>query len=645
MKTSAMKRWTWSGPLLIVFLLGVCASAAGGGVITPQLAQKMDSSNLDELIPIYIIMGYQADSHELMRAAKGLERAERRQMVAERLEQIARREQAGVLAILEEARIQGRAERIRSIPLGNTVACKAARSIIDLLAVTTGIDYIQWDQRTRVLHETGAERRDRALRQADRSGAPVDQAGGPPADPGEEKRTGFASKEIVWGLTKINADDVWALGYTGDGIIVSSLDTGVNYNHLDLRDHMWDGTGVGMPHHGYDFANGDTDPMDDEGHGTHTAGTIAGDGTAGSQTGVAPDAQIMIFKVWDSGGYGTQSDVWDAMWYSLNWGADVVSMSGGWRHDGPSTDLCSWRTKCNQLLAGGVIFSTSAGNGDNVGGHYPVPNDISTPADVPAPWYPLPDPGDEHHSSIIAVGATMTNDNICSFSSYGPSEWSVTDCSGHDYDDYNHPPGLIKPDVCAPGVYTKSLAYDDTAGYAGPAGWQGTSMSCPHVSGTLALMLEKNPNLTPVEMDSILRVTAVDLGPAGPDSLYGAGRIDALAAVNATPSYGQPPDAISDLAATLTDGAKSISGDILLSWTEPGSDLGVDYYVVYRATDPEATMDSLGSTSDTIYTDSGAAGDTLVQYYYTVKAVDTGGQQSSPSNTVGEFDQYLPTAP
>lgn len=637
-----MKRWIWSGPLMLAFLLGTLATAAGSA-ITPLLAQKMSSADPDELIPVYIIMEYQAEPEALLRAAKGLEKTERRRMVADRLQEIADREQTEVLAALEKARSQGRAERIRSIPLGNTVACRATRSVIDLLAATPGIDYIQWDQRTKVLHETTAERRARVLKQAGRS--PGDQTHAPSDRQEEGGSAGSTSKEIVWGVGKINADDVWALGYTGDGIVVSNLDTGVNYNHLDLRDHMWDGSGVGMPHHGYDFVNGDTDPMDDEGHGTHTAGTIAGDGTAGSQTGVAPDAQIMIFKIWDSGGYGTQSDAWDAMWYSLNWNADIVSMSGGWRHDGPGTDLCSWRVKCDQLLAGGVIFSTSAGNGDNMGGHYPVPNDISTPADVPAPWYPLPDPGDVHHSSIIAVGATMSNDNICSFSSYGPTEWSVTGCTGHDYDDYNYPPGLIKPDVCAPGSYTKSLAYDDTAGYAGPAGWSGTSMSCPHVSGTLALMLEKNPNLTPVEMDSILEATAVDLGTAGRDNNYGAGRIDALAAVNATPSYGQPPEAISDLSADLSGGAKSGSGDIYLSWTEPGSDLGVDYYVIYRATDPETGMDSVDFTGNTYYTDSGAAGDTLVNYYYTVKAVDTGSQKSAQSNKVGEFDSYLLTAP
>jgi serine protease AprX len=639
-----LRKWMWTWPLLIVLLLSALASA-DLGTITPQLAEKMDRSDPDEVIQIYIIMKQQVDLSELRTTAKGMDKKQRRQLVVDRLTEQAQESQKGVLDVLEKAQDQGRAERIRSIPLGNTVACRATKKVIERLIGVSGIDYIQWDQRVKVIHETTAERRRRLLRKTSKTSA----RGGRDMPifhiPLDEKGAARSSaKEIVWGLTKINADDVWALGYTGEGVIVGNLDTGVNYNHLDLQDHMWDGSEWGMPHHGYDFANSDNDPMDDHGHGTHTAGTIAGDGTAGSQTGVAPDAQIMVFKIWDDEGYGIQSDAWDAMWYGMGWGADILSMSGGWVHDSPITDLCAWREKCDELLAAGIIFSVAAGNGDDQGGHYPVPNDIGTPADVPAPWYPPPDPGDEHHSSIIAVGATTSSDIRCTFSSYGPTEWSVTDCPPHDYDDYNYPPGLMKPDVCAPGSYIKSLAYDDTAGYAGPGGWAGTSMSCPHVSGTLALMLEKNTDLTPVEMDSILETTAVDLGDAGRDNYYGAGRIDALAAVEATPEYGQPPEAVSDLSADLTTGSKT-SGDIFLSWSEPNSDLGVDYYVVYRATDPEAAMDSLDATTDTVYTDPGAAGDTLLQHYYTVKAVDTGGQKSSESNKVGEFDRYLPTAP
>lgn len=628
--------------LFFCMLLLGASWAQAGEVITPQLADRMAQAGPDELIRIYIVMERQADLTQLRATTKGLSKDHRRRMVIGHLSELAQEDQAEILSLLEREQAWGKVDEIRPLWLGNTICCKTTKEVIQRVTTMRGIRTINWDKLQKVLHEATGEvlkpTRLKGLRKRVRVRArelPTIRI-----DMGEDGVKSI-SKEIPWNITLINADDVWALGYTGEGVIVSHLDSGVNYDHLDLRDHMWDGSGVGMPHHGYDFANGDTDPMDDEGHGTHTAGSIASDGTAGSQVGVAPDAQIMVFKIWDDMGYGTEGWAWSAMQYSILWGADIVSMSGGWRHEYAS--LCDWRVKCDALLAAGLVFCTSAGNGDNEGGHYSVPNDISTPADVPAPWYPSPNPGDEHHSAILAIGATMSNDNICSFSSYGPTEWSVTGCGSHDYDDYNYPPGLMKPDVCAPGQGIKSLDYADTAGYAGPFGWAGTSMSCPHAAGALALMLSKNPDLTPVEMDSILEVTAVDRGAAGRDNYYGAGRIDALAAVNATPSSGQPPEAIADLAANLSNGSKSSSGDITLSWTEPSSDLGIDYYVIYRAADPSASMDSLNSTTDTTYTDAGAAGSTTTNYYYTVKAVDQGGQKASQSNKVGEFDTQLIT--
>ncbi|MCK4575642.1 S8 family peptidase, partial [candidate division WOR-3 bacterium] len=120
------------------------------------------------------------------------------------------------------------------------------------------------------------------------------------------------------------------------------------------------------------------------------------------------------------------------------------------------------------------------------------------------------------------------NNSVSSFSSRGATQWWFT-----PWYEYSYPPGLIKPDVAAPGGSPgiTSLSYTNNTGYVG--GWQGTSMSCPHVTGTIALMLSKDPSLTPEELDSIIEETCLDLGTAGKDNYYGAGLINALDAVNA----------------------------------------------------------------------------------------------------------------
>ncbi|MCK4597440.1 FG-GAP repeat protein, partial [bacterium] len=106
-------------------------------------------------------------------------------------------------------------------------------------------------------------------------------------------------------------------------------------------------------------------------------------------------------------------------------------------------------------------------------------------------------------------------------------------------------------------------------------------------------------------------------------------------------SSGNPPEAVDDLAATLASGAKSSTGNLYLAWTEPYSEASISYYVVYRNTLPSGSGDSLASTGDTQYTDTGAVGDTSTNYYYTIKVVDTLGRKSAPSNKVGEFDIQL----
>src|SRR4030042_4917704 len=286
--------------------------------------------------------------------------------------------------------------------------------------------------------------------------------------------------------------------------------------------------------------------MDIAGHGTHCAGSIASDGTAGSQCGVAPDANVMACRVRTVADTIAESQVWQAMQFvaspplSPGNGGDLISMCLGWLI-AANPQQATWRTNCDNVGAAGVIMIVAAGNERGTA----PPNSCRCPANVPSPWGEPGNGATGAQSNVVSIGATDSLDVYGSFSSRGPVTWQTI----APFNDYTYPPGLTKPDVSAPGVYIKSCAYNNNNGYAD--GWNGTSMATPHCAGTVALMLQKNAFLTRVEIDSILQVTSVDLGPGGKDNDYGAGRIDALNAVNGTP----PPFSLRPLAHHIDDPA------------------------------------------------------------------------------------------
>lgn len=477
-------------------------------VITDQLKQKIEVSGQTEMIRINIKLKDQFDSQRLMSQVKSMSKTERRAHVIEVLKDFSQLSQEGVIADLNDFQLSGSVNQVTTLWIANIINCYASPEVINELARRNDIASIDHDE-YRVLIDP-VESEDVYY---------------------EEGNSG--SREITWNVIKINADDVWALGFNGDGIVVSVIDTGVNYEHVDLADHVW--TDPDYPYHGYDFVNNDNNPMDDHGHGTHCSGTVAGDGTAGSQTGVAPEATIMCCKVLDAGGGGTESGVWNAIEFSVEHGADVMSLSLGWQHSW-GVDRATWRTAFDNSLAAGIIASVAAGNEGDQQGSYPIPDNVRTPGDLPPAWLHPDQTLTGGISGIICVGATDSNDDLAGFSSRGPCDWSAVS----PYNDYPFQPemGLIRPDICAPGVNIKSLDYASNTGYA--SGWSGTSMATPANAGMIALMLQKNNLLTPEQINQTIEETTVVL-VAGKNNNSGSGRIDALAAVNATampgPSY------------------------------------------------------------------------------------------------------------
>ncbi len=507
-------------------------SGLQAGVLNPELAQALATAKGP--LPVYAVLTEQVDPQSLLAETRHLTKAEARQHVIEVLKTVARESQRDLLQYLHQQQKRGLVSRIRSLWITNVVAFEATPEVIRAIAQRPDVAEVWYNPRRQIL----------PLNKPKPTPAVPDRVQ-PPA-----QRAG--TKAIVWGVSQINAPDVWAQGYTGQGVVVGVLDTGVNYNHVDLADHVWtnpgeipnngvddDGNGYVDDVHGYDFAYNDGDPMDGQGHGTHVAGTVAGDGTAGTQTGVAPDAQIMCLKILDDQGGGNETDVWEGVQYGLDNGADVLSASIGWCHRW-NPNRAQWRQVADNVLAAGIVWVAAAGNEGDLSDPWnqcpdAAPDNVDTPGDIPSPWK-HPDQAangsNGSQSGVITVGATDSNDNIASFSSRGGSTWSgISGYNDYPYVGSYGKRGLIKPDVSAPGVNITSLDYQNNTGYL--SGWDGTSMATPHVSGTVALMLSKSASLTPRQIDSLLEVTAVERGISGKDSAYGAGRIDALAAVNA----------------------------------------------------------------------------------------------------------------
>jgi serine protease AprX len=336
-------------------------------------------------------------------------------------------------------------------------------------------------------------------------------------------------------LTVGSAAITQSMGLTGAGIGVAVIDSGVTMWHDDLTNR----TGALYPYGDQrvsafvDFVNGAMTPYDDNGHGTHVAGAIAGNGydSNGLKGGVAPDASLVSLKVLDANGVGTISNVIAALeWVLANhatYNIRVVNLSvGAAIRESYWTDPLTLAAR--RVVDAGVVVVSAAGNfGKNEAG-LPQYGGINAPAN--APW-------------VLTVGASTTNgtatradDAMASFSSRGPTylDWSA------------------KPDLVAPGVGVVSLADASSTFYQSHAQYlvsgsmltafepylslSGTSMAAPIVSGTVALMLQANPSLTPNAVKALLQYTA-QVNEAYDPLTEGAGFLNAFGAVRLASFY------------------------------------------------------------------------------------------------------------
>ncbi|NJK82688.1 MAG: S8 family serine peptidase [Saprospiraceae bacterium] len=338
---------------------------------------------------------------------------------------------------------------------------------------------------------------------------------------------------VEWGIARIKADSVWAIGIEGKDVVVGGQDTGYDWKHPSLE-KKYRGYNEGLFNHNYNWHDAIKTPIeagenpcglntkapcDDNRHGTHTMGTMVGQDKF-NNIGVAPQAQWIGCRNMDRGA-GTPFTYLECFeWFlaptDLNGenprpaqAPHVIANSWGC----PPSEGCNetnfdiLRIAVDNLKASGIVVVVSAGNTGRSGC-----GSIKDPAAI--------------YDNSFTVGATNMEDTIASFSSIGPI---TVDGSGR-----------LKPDVVAPGVNIRSAVLN-----GGYQTFSGTSMSGPHVAGVVALIIAANPELAgQVELiETILAQTARPLqaavncgdisGQAIPNNIYGYGRIDALAAVQA----------------------------------------------------------------------------------------------------------------
>ncbi len=527
--------------LLSIIFLSSLNIQAQSSAINPYLQTVLLDAGSQEMIDVYATLKDQYSLDQLREQTALFSKKERQKEVVKVLRAFADEKQLAIRNFLMNAKQQGQVSKIDILWAANTIVFSAVPEVIYYLAENfSEISEIRYSPQID----------ENLLR-----------------DPTEDVQTFYPPQSSdnppppQIGLTLINAPAVWAAGDSGQGVLVGNLDDGCDWDHPDLVHNIFNNLGEDADNDGHTleyngsawvFDPGDVNNIDDDAngyiddfigwdfwngdnnfyyssssHGTSTSGIVCGDGTNGTQTGVAPKAKLLVCR---SNG---EADYWLAQQYAVAMGVDVITSSLSYKwYFSPQPNYPMFRQMNDFELTSGVVHTNSTSNDGNSTG---IPFNISAPGNTPTGWIHPDQTLVGGISSVIGCGnVTAQTDIIASSSPWGPATWEDLQINHPSYpypmplgyQDYPYETmpgsiGLIKPDVSAPGNGTTS-----TINGTGYGSFSGTSGATPHVGGACALLLSVNPNLTPSEVSMILQTTAVEKGDPGKDNRYGAGRID-----------------------------------------------------------------------------------------------------------------------
>jgi subtilisin family serine protease len=574
-----------------VVAAGLCTvSGATAGVIDPALEDLLAKSDPKVPVSVLVYLQDRVDLESVTRDmdAKRARLVERHEVVVRALQDKAEATQGDLKAHLQARKTAGAVSDFRDFWIVNAFRAEVLPSEVAALAARPDVDRVYINYPIESIKPVGPDVPDQAV--------PV---GG-----------------IEPGVMAVRAPEVWGLGITGEGVLVASLDTGVDGNHPALASR-WRGLDPAYAGHPqwawFDPVTSTTFPQAFGAHGTHTMGTVCG-GTPGDQVGVAPDAEWIHAAVIDR--VSIAQTIADAI-LSFQWMIDpdgnpatnfdvpaVCSNSWGLAdvHGVPDCDQTFWAF-LDASEAAGTVQAFSAGNEGSAA------NSLRRPADRATDAY--------RTFAVGAVDGNVPSWPIAGFSSRGP-----TNCG----------PGgslAIKPDISAPGVNVRSAM--PGGGYGNMSG---TSMASPHINGVVALIRQANPDISVNDIKQVIYDTAFNLGPAGEDNDYGWGMVDAFEAVQAVQSlsFSFPdgrPDVLDHNGGTIVHVVINDPGDPVVPGTATFhySDGGPFTSVPMTLIGPGDYNAAFGAF------DCGA----VVQYYFSVQAQSGSTYQSPVTAPVSSY--------